>query len=460
MQYTVEKISGNKIKLSFTASASAFEEAIQKAYIKYRSRFQVQGFRKGKAPRKLIERMYGDSIFYDDALEILFPDAYMEAVEKENLHPVSRPEVNVDTVEKGQDVKFTCEVFVFPDIKLGEYKGVEITRTLHAVTDEELDNRLQQEQKKVSRAVDVTDRAVENGDEINLDYSGSVDGVKFNGGTAEGQKLVIGSNSFIPGFEEQMVGLNIGEEKDITVTFPTEYHAEDLKGKDAVFHVKVNAITREELPALDDDFAADVSEFDTLKEYKEDLQKQMQAAADEQATAQAKQALIQKIVEAADIDLPDPMVEEKLDDQLREMDYRMQQQGLNMQKYLELTGQTEEQMREMYRSEARNNLKTELVIGEIINAEAIEASSEAIDEMLSEYTAAMDKTLEELKKELNESQMGYFENRAKTTAALDLLWNSAAVKDEKEKKASAKKAKAKADKDSKADTDSETEETK
>jgi len=454
MQYTVEKISGNKIKISFTAPAATFEEAIQKAYIKYRSRFQVQGFRKGKAPRKLIERMYGDSIFYDDALELLFPDAYMEAIEKDDLHPVSRPEVNVETVEKGQDVKFSCEVFVFPEIKLGEYKGVDITRTLHAVTEEELNSRLQQEQKKVARAVDITDRPVENGDEINLDYSGSVDGVKFDGGTAEGQTLVIGSNSFIPGFEEQMIGTAVGEEKDITVTFPTEYHAEDLKGKDAVFHVKVNAITHEELPALDDDFAADVSEFDTLKEYKDDLQKQMQETADEQATGQAKQALIQKIVEASEVDLPDPMVEEKLDDQLREMDYRMQQQGLNMQKYRELTGQTEEQMREMYRPEAKNNLKTEMVIGEIVKKEAIEASSEAVDEMLSEYTAAMGKTLEELKKELNEAQMGYFEDRVKTTAALDLLWNSAVVKDEMAKEAEPENA---ADKNAEAKADEDTE---
>ncbi|HPF87453.1 MAG TPA: trigger factor [Candidatus Limiplasma sp.] len=440
MQYSTEKISGNKVKLSFTVPASDFEEAVQKAYIKSRGSFQIQGFRKGKAPRKLIERMYGDSVFYDDALELLFPDAYMEAVEKDELHPVGRPQVDVETIEKGQDVKFTCEVFVYPEIKLGDYKGVEVTRMLHTVTADELNERLAQEQKKVARAVDITDRPVENGDEINLDYSGSVDGVKFNGGTAEGQKLVIGSNSFIPGFEEKMVGMNLGEEKDITVTFPVEYHAEDLKGKDAVFHVKVNAITHEELPALDDDFAADVSEFDTLKEYKDDLKKTMQDAADEQATAQARQELVQKIVENAEIDIPDPMVEEKLDDQLREMDWRMQQQGLNMKKYMELTGQTEEQMRDMYRSEARNNLKTEMVIGEIIKAESIEANPEKVDEMLSEYTAAMGKTLDELKQELTDAQNEYFESRAQTTAALDLLWDNATVKDEKAKKPAAKKA--------------------
>ena len=435
MQYSMEKQPGNKVKLSFTAPAPDFEEAVQKAYIKQRGRFQVQGFRKGKAPRKLIERLYGDTVFYDEALEILFPDAYIEAVEKEDLHTVSRPQVDVEDIVKGEDVKFSCEVYVYPEIKLGDYQGVEVTRTLHAVTQEELDARLAQEQKQMARKVDVEGRAVEDGDEVTLDYSGSVDGVKFNGGTAENQKLVIGSKSFIPGFEDQLIGMSIGEERDITVTFPVEYHAEDLKGKEAVFHVKIHAISHEELPALDDDFAADVSEFETLKEYKDDLKAKMQAAADERATAQARQELIQKIVENAEIDIPDPMVEEKLDEQLREMDWRMQQQGLNMKKYMELTGQTEAQMRDMYRSEARNNLKTEMVIGEIVQKEKIEASPEKVDEMLSEYSAPMGKTLEDLKKELSTGQMNYFENRAQTMAAMDMLWSSAVVKDEKEKKA-------------------------
>jgi len=439
MQYSMEKQPGNKVKLSFTAPAPDFEEAVQKAYIKYRCRFQVQGFRKGKAPRKLIERLYGDTVFYDDALEILFPDAYIEAVEKEDLHTVSRPSVNVEDIVKGEDVKFSCEVYVYPEIKLGDYKGVEVPRTLHTVNKEELDARLAQEQKQMARKVPVEDRAVEDGDEVNLDYSGSVDGVKFNGGTAEDQKLVIGSKSFIPGFEEQLIGMNTGEEKDITVTFPVEYHAEDLKGKEAVFHVKIHAISHEELPALDDDFAADVSEFETLKEYKDDLKKKLQETADEQATAQAKQALIQKIVENSEIDIPDPMVEEKLDEQLKEMDWRMQQQGLNMKKYMELTGQTEAQMRDMYRSEARNNLKTEMVIGEIIRQEKIEASPEKVDELLSEYTAPMGKTLEDLKKELTANQMGYFENRAQTMAAMDMLWDNAVVKDEKAKNAEPEK---------------------
>ncbi|HPJ01855.1 MAG TPA: trigger factor [Candidatus Limiplasma sp.] len=440
MQYSLEKLTGNKVKISFTAPAPVFEEAVQKAYIQHRGHFQVQGFRKGKAPRKLIERLYGVTVFYDDALELLFPDAYLDAVQKEDLHPVDRPKVDVEEIQPGQDVKFTCEVFVYPEIKLGEYKGVEVARTMHTVTQEEVDARLKQEQKQMARSVDITDRAVVEGDEVNLDYSGSVDGVKFAGGTAEGQRLVIGSKSFIPGFEEQVVGMAIGEEKDITVTFPAEYHAEELKGKDAVFHIKINGIKNEELPALDDDFAADVSEFETLKDYTEDLKKKLQETADEQATSQAKQALVQKVTENAEIDIPDPMVEDKLNDQLKEMDWRLQQQGLNLARYMELTGQTEAQMRDMYRSEARNNLKTELVLAEIIKVENVEADPEKVDEMLKDYGDAMGKTLEDLKKELNENQLHYFEDRAKTNAALDMLWNSAKVTDEKEKKEPAKKA--------------------
>ncbi|MBN1778489.1 MAG: trigger factor [Clostridiales bacterium] len=440
MQYSMEKLSGNKIKISFTAPASAFEDAVQKAYIKTRGRYQIQGFRKGKAPRKLIERMYGGNIFHDDALEILFPDAYVDAVEKEELHPVDSPKVDVEPIEKGQEVKFSCEVLVYPEIKLGDYRGIEITRTLHTVTREELDARLKQEQKQMARSVEITDRAAKDGDEVNLDYSGSVDGVKFDGGTAERQKLVIGSKSFIPGFEEQLIGMNIGEEKDITVTFPAEYNAEELKDKDAVFHVKINAISHEELPELDDEFAADVSEFETLKEYTDDLKKKLQEAADEQATSQAKQAMIRKVVESAEIDIPDPMVEDKLNDQLREMDWRMRKQGLDIKKYRELTGQTEAQMRDMYRSEARDNLKTELVIAEIVKTENIDANPEKLDDILREYAEAMGKTLEDLKKELNENQLHYFQDRVKTNAALDLLWDSAVVKDEKETKEPAKKA--------------------
>ena len=288
MEHTVEKLSSNKVKISFKAPAADFEEAVEKAYLKMRGQISVPGFRKGKAPRKLIERMYGAGVFYEDALEILFPDAYMSAVKDNDLKPVGRPEPDVQEMEAGKDLAFSCEVFVFPDVKLGQYKGVEVARRVHKVTADEVDARIEQERKRVARSVDVTDRALENGDKAELDYAGTVDGVAFAGGTAEHQTLVIGSGNFIPGFEEQMVGMTIGEERDLKVTFPEQYHAEDLKGKDAVFHVKLHAITREELPDVDDEFAAEVSDFDTLAEYRADLEKKMQEAADAQAGEAAR----------------------------------------------------------------------------------------------------------------------------------------------------------------------------
>ena len=461
MEFTVEKLSGNKVKISFVAPASVFEEAVGKAYVKNRGRINVPGFRKGKAPRGLMERMFGESIFYDDALESLFPDAYREAVEKEDLKPVGQPEFDVETIEKGKDVNFSCEVYVQPEVKLGQYKGVKVTRTVRKITDEEINAQLAQEQKRVARSLTITDRPVETGDEVNLDYSGSVDGEKFDGGTAEGQTLTIGSNAFIPGFEEQLAGMAIGEERDITVTFPAEYHAEELKGKDAVFHVKINGITREELPELDDDFASEVSEFDTLKAYKADIAEKLQKAADEQATEAAKQSMVQTVVDAAEVDIPAPMIEEKLNDLLSEMDWRMQRQGFDMKKYMQLTGQTEAQMREMYRGEAKNNVKTELVMEEIIKAEDVQADEKDVEAMIEEYAKAMGRTAEELKKDFGDAQTGYFQHRGKVNKTLDMLWDAAKVTDEtakppkaeadaepeaKEKKAEAKEKKAEAPK--------------
>ncbi len=430
MEHTVEKLSGNKVKISFKAPAADFEQAIEKAYHKMRGRINVPGFRKGKAPRRLIESMYGESIFYDDALELLFPEAYMTAVEQNDLKPVGRPEVDVQEMEKGKDLAFSCEVFVMPDVTLGEYKGVTVTRKVRKVTSGEVDARIAQEQKRVARSVDVTDRPLENGDKAELDYSGSVDGEKFAGGTAEHQTLMIGSGSFIPGFEEQMIGMTIGEERDLSVTFPEEYHAEELKGKDAVFHVKLHAITREELPELDDEFAAEVSDFDTLAEYRADIEKKMQEAADAQAEEAAKQDLVNTVVGNAEVDVPAPMVEEKLDDMMQQMGWRMQQQGFGLEQYLKMIGQTEQQMRDMYRSEALNNVKSELVIDEIIKSEAVEADDAEVDKMLEGYATSMEQTLDQLKSSFSGAQLDYFKHRVRINKALDLLWDNAKVTDE------------------------------
>ena len=261
MSTTVEKISSNKVKLSFDIDAAKFDEAMGKAYIKVRGQVAIPGFRKGHAPRKMIENMYGEGVFYDEAFELIFDEVYGPAIDENKLEVVDRPQVDIQQIGTGKNLQFTCEVFVKPDVTLGEYKGVEVKKEHTLVTEDDVNAEIEKERNKQAAEVSVDDRAVAEGDTVNLDYSGSVDGVKFAGGTAEGQTLKIGSHTFIPGFEEQMVGMNIGEEKDLNVTFPTEYHAPDLAGKEAVFHVKVNSITETQLPALDDDFAKDISEF-------------------------------------------------------------------------------------------------------------------------------------------------------------------------------------------------------
>ena len=275
MSHTYEKVSGNKAKLTFTIPAEQFDEALQKAYLKMRGRINIPGFRKGKAPRRMIETLYGEGVFYEDAFDLIFPEAYQEAVKELDLHPVDQPSVDVDQIGAGQELQFHVEVFVRPDVTLGEYKGLTVEADQQELTDAMVDARISQDQDKASRTIDVEDRPVQEGDTVNLNYAGTVDGVAFAGGTAEDQILTIGSHQFIPGFEEQMIGMSIGEEKDLQVRFPDEYHAEELKGKDAVFHVKVNSIQMTEKPELDDDFAADISEFDTFAAYKESIVKEL-----------------------------------------------------------------------------------------------------------------------------------------------------------------------------------------
>ncbi|MEG0127017.1 MAG: trigger factor, partial [Clostridia bacterium] len=437
MQHTVEKLSGSKVKISFKVPAAQFDEAIDKAYLKSRGSINVPGFRKGKAPRKLIERMYGDMVFYDDALELLFPEAYTTAVKENQLMPVGRPELDVQEMEKGKDLVFSCDVFVMPEVTLGEYKNLEITRKINKVTDAQVNSRIEQEQKRVARSVDITERPLQNGDKAGLDYSGSVDGEKFDGGTAENQTLVIGSNSFIPGFEEQMVGMTIGEERDLNVKFPEEYHSEELKGKDAVFHVKLNAITCEELPELDDDFAAEVSDFDTFAQYRADIQSKLEQAAQMQATDAAKQSMVDLAVSNATVEVPDPLVEDKLDEMLEQMGWRMQQQGFSLEQYCKITGQTEEQMREMYRAEALASVKSELVIDEIVKVENVQADDADVDKLLSEYASSMNQTLDQMKANFNDGQMEYFKHRASISKLFDQLWACAKVNDEEVTEATA-----------------------
>ena len=433
MGYTVEKISGNQVKINFEIASEKFDEAVQKAYLKVRGRVAVPGFRKGKAPRKLIEKMYGEGVFYDDAFDILFPAEYEAAVKENDLQVVDRPEVDeMKQIGVGKDLQFSIKVFVKPDVELGNYKGLKAVKYVHKVTDEEIDNRIQQDVDKATTMADVTDRAVENGDTVNLNYAGTVDGVAFEGGTAENQTLEIGSGHFIPGFEEQMIGMQIGEEKDLNVKFPDEYHAENLKGKDAVFHVKVNGIQTKVVPALDDDFAADVSEFDTFADYKANITKELTDRADKNAAVQLENELVQQAVDAADCDIPDAMIEDEIDIMLRELKIRMMYQGLKYEDYLKYTGQTEDQVKEMYRPEAKNRVKMQLVLDAIIKAENIEVTEEEVEKATAEEAERSGRELEEFKKGLNDRQKEYLRDNAKIRKAVDMIVETAQVEEKDE----------------------------
>ena len=431
MSHTYEKLSGNKAKLTFTIPAEQFDEAMQQAFLKLRKRINVPGFRKGKAPRRMIETLYGESIFYDDAFEIIFPDAYRAAVEEYDLKPVDQPQIDLDEIGAGKDLKFHLEVFVRPDVTLGEYKGLSVEAEVQKLTDEMVDTRIEEDRKKASRTIDVDDRPVEDGDTVNLDYAGTVDGVAFAGGTAQGQTLTIGSHQFIPGFEEQMVGMQIGEEKDLSVKFPEEYHAEELKGKDAVFHVKVNGIQKTEVPELDDDFAADISEFDTFKAYKENIVKELTDRINKSNDIAAENALVEKAAENAQIDIPEAMIDDQADYMVREMAMRMSYQGLRMEDYLKYTGQTMDGVKQMYKPEAEKRVRIELVIEAIRKAEQIEPAEEDIEKAIAEQAEQMGQEVETFKKNLTDEQKGYLKDNAAIRMVLDLLKKDATITEKK-----------------------------
>lgn len=426
MSTTVEKISSNKVKLSFDIDAAQFEAAMDKAYIKVRGQVTIPGFRKGRAPRKMIENMYGgEGVFYDEAFELIFDEVYGPAIDENKLEVVDRPQVDIQQIGTGKNLQFTCEVFVKPDVTLGEYKGVEVKREHTLVTEDEVNAEIEKERNKQAAEVSVDNRAVAEGDTVNLDYSGSVDGVKFAGGTAEAQTLKIGSHTFIPGFEEQMVGMNIGEEKDLEVTFPEEYHAKELAGKKAVFHVKVNGITETQLPALDDDFAKDISEFDTLDEYKADVRAKLEAQAAERDNNAFTNAVIEKVMENATVEIPEAMVERQIDSMVRNFEARLAQQGLKLADFIKYTGQDEKSFRNQYREQAEKSVRANLVLEAVENAENFEATEEEIDAEIAKFAGQVGQDVENLKKNLTEGDREYFKADVIRDKAVKFLCDNA-----------------------------------
>ena len=427
MSTTVEKIASNKVKLSFDIDSAKFDEAMGKAYLKVRNQVTIPGFRKGKAPRKMIENMYGEGVFYDEAFELIFDEVYGPAVDENKIEVVDRPEIEIQEIGAGKNLKFTCEVFVKPDVTLGEYKGVSVKKETTVVTDVEVDARVEEERNKQATETEVEGRAVIEGDTVNLDYAGTVDGVAFAGGTAQDQTLKIGSGSFIPGFEEQMIGMNIGEEKDLQVTFPEKYHAEELAGKAAVFHVKVNSITETQLPALDDDFAKDISEFDTLDEYKADIRAKLEAQAAERDNNNFTNAVIEKVLENATVEIPEAMIERQIDSMMRDFEYRLMGNGLKLDDFLKYTGSDMKAFRENYRGQAEKSVKAHLVLEAIEKAEAIDATQEQIDKQLEAFAAQTGKTVEEFKASLSESDIEYFKADAIRDNCVKFLADNAKI---------------------------------
>jgi len=376
---SVEKLENSKVKLEIEVDAQQFDEAMQKAYIKNRKHINIPGFRKGRAPRQIIERYYGEGIFYEDAINEACPKAYEEAVRESGIEPVDQPTIDIVQIGGGKSLIFTAEVTVKPEVELGQYKGIEINKVEYNVTDQDIDDQLQMIREQNARWVSVQDRPAKEGDLLTIDYKGYVDGEAFEGGTAENQTLEIGSQRFIPGFEEQLVGMNVGDEKEIQVTFPEEYHAENLKGKEATFEIKVHEIKEKELPELDDEFVKDISEFDTLEEYKANLRKTMEENAKQREKVEMENQLLEKVVENAKVDIPEVMVENEIDAMVRDMDFRMRYQGLDLQSYLDMINTSMEDFRAQFKNDAYNRVKLQLTLEQVIKEEKIEASDEDLE---------------------------------------------------------------------------------
>lgn len=400
MSLQVEKLEKNMAKLTIEVSAEELEKAIQKAYQKNKNKISVPGFRKGKVPRQIIEKMYGREVFYEDAANALIPDAYEKALEECEEKIVSSPKIEVTQIEAGKPFIFTAEVALKPEVKLGKYKGVKVDKQVIEVTEDEVNAEIEKERESNARTIEVEGRAIENGDIATIDFEGFVDGEAFEGGKGENYPLTIGSGSFIPGFEEQLVGKNKDDEVDVNVTFPEDYHAEELKGKAALFKVTVKEVKTKELPALDDEFASEVSEFDTLAEYKEDIKKKLTEKKEKEARNAKEEAVLDAIIADSDMEIPDAMLETQQRQIVDEFAQRLQMQGLSLQQYFQFTGLDAQKMMEQVKPQADRRIKSRLVLEAIVAAEGITASDEdyenEIARMAEVYNMEADKVKEML----------------------------------------------------------------
>ncbi len=410
MKYTFEKAEKSTVKIKITLSATEWKDAICAAYEKTKGKYSLPGFRKGKVPKHLLEATYGEGIFYEDAINDAFPKYYGEVLDKEpSIEAVAHPEVDIKKIdEKGLVIE--AVVAVKPEVQLGEYKGIKFKKPVYNVEDKDIDDDLSRLQERNSRMVDVDGRAVENGDTVIIDYSGSVDGVKFDGGTAEKQTLVIGSKSFIPGFEDQIIGMNKGDEKDINVKFPDDYHAENLKGKDSVFAIKLHEIKKKELPEITDEFIKDAVGAESVDAYKKEVKERLEKQNADRAERELEDEIVKKISENATVEIPDALIKNQVDRMVQEMEYRMSYQGLKLEDYLKYIGKTMDDYRKEYEPQAKEIVKSQLVIEKVISEEKIDATDKDVEERIAEMAKAQNKPAPDVKKNMQARQLDYIKN--------------------------------------------------
>ena len=428
MSLQVEKLEKNMAKLTIEVSADDLETALQSAYKKQKNKISLPGFRKGKVPRQMIEKMYGAEIFYDDAANELIPKAYSDAYDECELEIVSQPEINVVQIEKGKPFIFTAEVAVKPEVTLGEYKGLKVDKVSTRVTQKEVDAKIQEEAEKNARTITVEDRPVQDGDDVILDFEGFVDGVAFEGGKGENYPLTIGSGAFIPGFEEQLVGAEAEKEVEVKVTFPEDYHAEDLKGKDAVFKCTVHEIKTKELPEIDDEFAAEVSEFDTLDEYKADVKAKIKEQKAADGKAKKEDQAVEQAIANAEMEIPDAMIATQTRQMADDFAQRIQSQGLTLEQYFQFTGMTAEKMMEELKPQALKRIQTRLVLEAIAKAENIEISDEKLDEELAKMAEAYNMEADKLKEFMGENEKKQMKEDMAVQEAVTFLVENAVEK--------------------------------
>ena len=421
MSVQVEKLEKNMAKLTVEVSAEDFKAAIKKAYNKTKNRFAIPGFRKGKASQAVIEKMYGVGVFYEDAVDEAINASYPDAAKESGLEIVSRPSISIEEIEEGKAFVYTAVVAVKPEVTLGEYKGVEVQKTKSEVTEEDIETEIKRAREKNSRLITVEDRGIEDGDQVTIDFDGSVDGKRFEGGKAEDYPLTIGSHTFIDNFEEQLIGKTTGEECEVNVTFPAEYHVEELKNKPAVFKVKVKEIQRKELPEANDDFASEVSDFDTMEEYKKDLTEKLQAEKIEAAKTADEDKVVAKVIENATMEIPDQMVEEQVNGMVNDYARRLESQGISFKQYVEITGMTAEKIGEQMKPQAIKRIQTRLVLEAVVKAENIQADDAAVEEQFDKMAEDFKMDKEQIKGMFGEEQMAQLKEDLAVQKAIDFL---------------------------------------